>query len=1423
MPDHLPGNYGTDVTQSSTISSPAVSKNCIAVGAGLTLQAGYQPTVFAAPVINAVLKLSTASGDPILTQTFAVIQASFGPQALSQLKGLSLLVVAAEPQDACEGLSKQVSMPGLSVLVVVQRGGCSFTQKSQAVQAAGATAAIITNDVDDGYFVLLPAVGVDVQGSRFNIPVMGVPLSTGRWLWAAAQNKGTISFSSYTASTNSYDSVASYSSFGPTPDGRIKPDLIAPGDTVSATTSGTLTGSLDGCGTTEMQGTSMATPVVAASAVMIRQYFMDGFYPSGVQTPGNKVNVSGVLVKAILMGGAISMQGSETLINPSTGQYQSLPLEAAPSSRQGWGRVDLTRSLPLPNSPLGWNLQVVDLAVLTQGQTHEYCVYATGGPLRITLAWFDYPADLNAPVVLVNNLDLQVTSSAMGGFVLLGNNQVDTLNTVEMVSLESMPRGSVNITVIASSIFFKASPQPYALVVLGMFSGVLVSGSNPMKGAATASLNAFNGNTNYAAGDTTCTATVALIQGTYPNVTSSAQVTFTFSSSTGSSSTSSTSPTNFQCMLSNVLSSQQLSTAGSNASSSANHVQQPLVLSVWTACTSPMSYTGLADGSYVFQVRPVGQPVTDSRMFTVDATPPKLSLSSTLSTSTLSPVLSLNSTSQDSIVLTFTVIDITPVTLSCAISVTNFGSVPPPYFRTSSMLINASGAVTSAGSVSWTGPCKSPLTLYGLYFGTWEVVVTGIDAADNVASTPPISWTEAFTSGVIYTRVAASPIPLTNKPNLSFTLYSFRGAGSSSPTLLDTSSALSYQYQLLLISNTSTPLTLPPTLSSLLPSSSWTAISMHSVINITVPSDGQYVFGARALAADGSIATSPDAEATAAVQVLTVPPVLVVVSGPPAVQSQTVVTIIFQTTSLSTDQVTYSCRWLFGYNTFPSADTLDVGGKAFTSCNGPTANSSTSGVDTGYWLFQVKAEDKAGNISPPLNVTFLTDTQAPIILASAPTATRLSRLGITSTIRSTIAGLAATVPHVANSTATSSCILTAKWTSGAPAISSNITSMIRSSSVIKSLNSSIAVGGDSSSPSLLDVVDGIAYSNTSALASSMAKATQGRVGNSLSPCPSPVLFDVQEGLYIFSLNATSAAGLSSDSTHIIVVDATSPVSQITTQFTSRPYPSQVSLGFISQDLPITYNSGINTSLCAINYTGASTKNGILAGGYNLLYNSWGPCVSPLVLSSLQTGLYTLQVKAFDNAGNMGLPASPLIFSVDDSLPLNSSATIVYSGASDTSGLNVLVIGIVAGVGSLLIAAIIIGVMVIRRSFRHLLDDGSDPVLLWSPPAAWLQQFSENHNDGASGVIDPARWSRNQRGRINGFSNLRSGGNGRDRALISIPGLGTLTTASMDEVILEEWERERTRQTIQASIEQEQLKTAFQRSLVVSAFVHFCRK
>ena len=80
----------------------------------------------------------------------------------------------------------------------------------------------------------------------------------------------------------------------------------------------------------------MATPVVAAAALLVRQYFMDGFYPSGRASPSNSYTPSGVLLKGVLLGGAVDMIGT---------LQGKLPLDGPLGPRQGFGRVNLTNSL----------------------------------------------------------------------------------------------------------------------------------------------------------------------------------------------------------------------------------------------------------------------------------------------------------------------------------------------------------------------------------------------------------------------------------------------------------------------------------------------------------------------------------------------------------------------------------------------------------------------------------------------------------------------------------------------------------------------------------------------------------------------------------------------------------------------------------------------------------------------------------------------------------------------------------------------------------------------------------------------------------------------------------------------------------------------------------------------------------------------
>lgn len=102
--------------------------------------------------------------------------------------------------------------------------------------------------------------------------------------------------------------VAAFSSLGPTMDGRLKPDLMAPGEFVFSAKANALLGSTPAgyCAPLSatypsikaIMGTSMATPTLAGAAVLLRQWLVEGRYPDGVrkQVASSLTSPSGALV-----------------------------------------------------------------------------------------------------------------------------------------------------------------------------------------------------------------------------------------------------------------------------------------------------------------------------------------------------------------------------------------------------------------------------------------------------------------------------------------------------------------------------------------------------------------------------------------------------------------------------------------------------------------------------------------------------------------------------------------------------------------------------------------------------------------------------------------------------------------------------------------------------------------------------------------------------------------------------------------------------------------------------------------------------------------------------------------------------------------------------------------------------------------------
>ena len=253
--------------------------------------------------------------------------------------------------------------------------------------------------------------------------------------------------------------IDAFSSQGPTDDFRIKPDITGNGDNLTSTSN------LSNTATATLSGTSMASPNVAGTLVLIQQHYK---------------NVTNSFMRAATLKGLACHTADDA------GQV-------GPDPVYGWGLLNAKKAVETisGNGLTSW----ISEENLNTGQTFTMNVNATGTtPLKASITWTDVPGPVNSgnsgandpTPALVNDLDIRITKNTTTYFpwklsgdpsapaIRTGDNAVDN---VEQVKVDAPSAGQYTITVTSKGTLVTGS-QKYSLVITGITSPFAINSTS---------------------------------------------------------------------------------------------------------------------------------------------------------------------------------------------------------------------------------------------------------------------------------------------------------------------------------------------------------------------------------------------------------------------------------------------------------------------------------------------------------------------------------------------------------------------------------------------------------------------------------------------------------------------------------------------------------------------------------------------------------------------------------------------------------------------------------------------------------------------------------------------------------------------------------------------------------------------------------
>ena len=242
--------------------------------------------------------------------------------------------------------------------------------------------------------------------------------------------------------------MSSFSSWGPTDDGRIKPDISAKGVNMYSSVGST--------GYSNLSGTSMSAPNTSGSLILLQQHYN---------------NLNGAYMRSSTLRGLALHTADEAGNNPG------------PDYRFGWGLLNIEKAAEVITNN-GVSSTILEESI-NNNEVYTYSVQADGvNDLMVSVTWIDPPGSLLPSGVmddptpsLMNDLDVRVSQDGgatfmpwkldvtnFAGAATTGDNVVDNIEKIEIAGAS----GEYIIQVSHKGASLINNEQAFSLIITGI-------------------------------------------------------------------------------------------------------------------------------------------------------------------------------------------------------------------------------------------------------------------------------------------------------------------------------------------------------------------------------------------------------------------------------------------------------------------------------------------------------------------------------------------------------------------------------------------------------------------------------------------------------------------------------------------------------------------------------------------------------------------------------------------------------------------------------------------------------------------------------------------------------------------------------------------------------------------------------------------